>query len=158
MAVTIALSNAQRSVQVPLRRMDRVAQCAVRRLKLKGRGTLAVTFISAGRMRALNRRFLGHDWETDVLSFRYDAPRTRGPIHGGSVVGEVLVSPAYARRYARTHRLAYEEELARYVVHGILHWRGLDDATPAQQARMRREENRPLNACGLEPSNGHSHR
>ena len=75
---------------------------------------------------------------TDVLAFRYD---------GEPIVGEVLVAPAVALTYARQHRLAYAEELARYVVHGLLHWAGYEDRTMKQQRWMRAQEDRLLAYC-----------
>mgnify|MGYP001612559183 CR=1 FL=1 len=67
----------------------------------------------------------------------------------GSVAGEILIAPACAKRYARRHGLGYQEELARYVVHGLLHWVGHDDATPLQQRRMRALEDQLLACCGV---------
>ncbi len=139
--MTVRLTNAQREAPVDLALMGRVARRAVRRLRQRARGELCVTFLSARRMRTLNRRFLRHDWTTDVLSFRYDANGARGP------AGDILIAPRLARRYARAHRLPYAEELSRYVVHGILHWDGHTDETPAQQRTMRRLEDQLL---GLE--------
>ena len=89
-------------------------------------------------MRAVNRRFTGHTGVTDVLSFRYpDEP----------IVGEIVVAPACARSYARRCGLSYRQELGRYVVHGLLHWVGHEDKTPAQQRAMRALEDRLLNQC-----------
>jgi probable rRNA maturation factor len=94
--------------------------------------------VDAPTMRALNRRFLRHHGLTDVLSFRYDEE---------PVVGEILVSPAFARRYADDHGVPYRQELARYVIHGLLHWAGHDDQTPSQRKRMRALEDALLGAC-----------
>jgi probable rRNA maturation factor len=132
------MRNAQREAHVDMRRLGRLAQCAVKRLRIRSRGTLAITFIGTKRMQALNRQFLRHDRPTDVLSFRYDDE---------PVVGEILISPRMAKRYATEHRLAYEDELARYVMHGLLHWLGHEDATPAEQRLMRQREDRLLHAC-----------
>lgn len=145
----VTVSNAQRTTRVDCARMAAVARCAVRRLRLGARGTLAITFIDAPRMRALNRRFLHHDRATDVLSFRYD---------GEPVVGDILISPTAARRYARRNRVSYPEELARYIVHGLLHWAGHDDRTPAQQRNMRAMEDRLLSQCFARIVDGHPHR
>ena len=130
--------NAQRALPVDTRRMTHLARRAIRRLRIRTRGTLEITFVSAQRMRALNRRFTRHDRVTDVLSFRYD---------GEPVVGEILIAPSEARAYALRHGLAYEEELSRYVVHGLLHWLGHDDRTQSQQKRMRASEDRLLTQC-----------
>lgn len=133
--------NAQRAVPVNTARMARVARCAIRRLRIRSAGTIAVTFIDARRMRTLNRRFRRHDWVTDVLSFRYDREPAVAP---GGVVGEILIAPSEAQAYATHHGVSYTEELSRYVVHGLLHWLGHDDRTKAQQAAMRAREDQLL--------------
>ncbi|MDP3703131.1 MAG: rRNA maturation RNase YbeY [Candidatus Omnitrophota bacterium] len=133
----VTVRNEQRISPVNVARMARLARRAVRRLRIRTRGTLAVTFIDARRMRALNRRFLAHDRTTDVLSFRYD---------GEPIVGDIVISPAAARRYARRNGLSYTEELSRYVAHGLLHWLGHEDRTASQQRKMRAMEDQLLKA------------
>lgn len=152
--MTVVVTNAQREASVSVTQLRRVARCAIRVLKLRGRGTLAITFLNSRRMRVLNKHFLRHDRSTDVLSFRYDDESTCLPrfvIANGArrrqAIGEIFIAPAIARAYASQHRLAYHEELARYVVHGLLHWRGDDDRTKTQQQRMRRNEDQLLKRC-----------
>ena len=134
-ATTITLANRQRRDPVPVAWLQRLARSAVRRLRIRARGTFSIVFVEAAQMRRLNARFTGHRGLTDVLSFRFD---------GEPVIGEIIVAPAAARRYARAHAVSYREELARYVVHGLLHWTGEEDRTAAQQRRMRRLEDRVL--------------
>ena len=141
--MVVSVTNAQREAPVDRAQIARLAAQAVRRLRIRARGTLAITFIDSRRMQVLNRRFMGHDRTTDVLSFRYD---------GEPVIGEILIAPRQARTYATAHGIRYEEELSRYVVHGLLHWLGHEDTTSAQQHKMRSMENTLL---GI---NGHSHR
>ena len=136
--MVVQVINAQREASVPLTKMRRLARRAVKRLRIRQRGTMAITFVDSRTMRALNKQFKRHDWDTDVLSFRYDGER---------VAGEVLIAPRQAKRYAAAHDLPYLDELSRYVVHGILHWTGLEDRTAAQQRAMRRAEDRLLNGC-----------
>jgi probable rRNA maturation factor len=156
-AITVTVTNAQRQAPVSASWIMRLARRAIRRLRIRTPGTLAITFIGPGRMRTLNRRFKRHDWTTDVLSFRYDGPSTR-PVGGGArsgfrplglheqIVGEVLINPSAARAYARRHGIPYDEELSRYVVHGLLHWLGHEDRTRAQQQKMRAMEDRLLSS------------
>ncbi len=138
--MTVRVANAQHEVRVNLSRMRRLAQSAVRQLKIRGPGIFSITFIDSAAMRTLNRRFKKHDRLTDVLSFRYE---------GEPVVGDVLISPRQAQAYAREHAIAYTEELSRYVVHGLLHWLGFKDRTLAQQRDMRAREDRVLRNCGI---------
>ena len=136
--MVVQVTNAQREVPVDVGRMARVGRRAVRRLRIRTHGTLSITFIDSQRIRTVNRQFLRHDRTTDVLSFRYD---------GEPVVGEVLIAPREARRYAKDHGIAYQHELSRYVVHGLLHWLGHEDRTRAQQQAMRAREDRVLARC-----------
>ena len=158
--MVVSVVNAQREVVVDTARMGRLARQVVRALRIRAPGTLAITFIGARRIRSLNRRFLRHDRTTDVLSFRYDhaaggsglgaqgnCPEPTAQSPERLVVGEILIAPAQARAYAKRHGLPYEEELSRYVVHGLLHWMGHDDRTAAQQQTMRTMEDRLLKRC-----------
>ena len=140
MRMMVTLTNAQRECPVNTALMTRVARSAVRALRIRTPGMLAVTFIGSRRMRALNKRFLRHDRLTDVLSFRYE---------GEPVVGEILIAPRAARAYAKRHGVAYAQELARYIVHGLLHWLGHEDRTPGEQRVMRSREDRLLSRCGV---------
>ena len=145
--ITITVANHQRRDPVPLAWLARVARCAARHLRIGQGQSFSIAFIDGPTMRALNQRWTRQTGLTDVLSFRYDdAP----------VTGEILIAPAAARRYAREHGLGYRQELARYVIHGLLHWVGHEDRTPTEQQRMRRLEERALAHClGRD---GHSHR
>ena len=136
--VSLHLANHQWRDRVPLAWLEVLARCAVRRLRIRRRGQLLITFIDGATMRRLNRRFKRHNRLTDVLSFRYD---------GEPVVGEILIAPAAARRYATRHSLSYRQELARYVLHGLLHWMGREDRTVRQQHKMRALEDKLLSQC-----------
>jgi probable rRNA maturation factor len=49
-----------------------------------------------------------------------------------------------AMAQARQFRTSWQSELARYIIHGILHLRGFDDIRAADRRKMKREENRLL--------------
>ena len=140
-AVSIHVSNGQRRDAVPLAWLRRLARCAARRLRIRAQGQVTVTLIESRTMRALNRRFTRRGELTDVLSFRYPQE---------PIVGEILIAPAFARWYARRHGVSYRQELARYVIHGLLHWMGHDDRTVTQQRKMRAMEDQLLVQCTSE--------
>ena len=102
---------------------------------------LSVVFLDGRRMRAFNRRSLGHDYVTDVLTFDFSDDGGRKKTQ---LIGEIYVCPAEARRNARVYGEPLERELLRYVAHGILHLCGYDDTTDKQRAIMAKEENRLL--------------
>jgi len=78
-------------------------------------------------MRELNRRYLGEDRPTDVIAF------TLG--EGDDVVGDVYVGLEQARRQAEELGLPVQQELARLVIHGVLHVLGHDHPESSERDR-----------------------
>src|ERR1700752_161918 len=94
-------------------------------------GTLHVELVGDDVMRRVNAGFRGKDETTDVLSFAYwNEP------HAGDLLGEVLVSPAVARRQAREEGRPYDEDIARLALHGLLHVLGYDHETAREMRAM----------------------
>ena len=124
------IADEQRRVRIPVDLIRRAAR------RLAGRRGLSIAFVTNAAIRRINRRFLGHDWATDVLSF---------PM-GGALLGELVISAEYARAEARGRGIPVEEELLRCVVHGILHLRGYDDRRVADRKRMWARQERELRA------------
>ncbi|MEM1054099.1 MAG: rRNA maturation RNase YbeY [Bacteroidota bacterium] len=91
-------------------------------------------------IRSLNRKWLHHDWNTDVVSFPLDEDAREQ----GEIEGEVYVDLDTAREVAPEHRVSFETEALRYVIHGLLHLVGHDDATDEERAEMRALEDRYL--------------
>ena len=93
----------------------------------------------------LNREWLGHDYETDVVSFVLDEEAQAD----GQIDGEVYVDLDTAAERAPEFSVPTETEALRYVAHGVLHLCGHDDATDEQRASMRALEDRYLKAAGV---------
>lgn len=78
-------------------------------------GEISVTLLPLDEMRELHRRYRGEDRPTDVLAF---------DLGGEALLGDVYVAPEAAASNAAEHGVRPEEELARLVVHGVLHLLG----------------------------------
>ncbi|MGB3544231.1 rRNA maturation RNase YbeY [Rubrivirga sp.] len=98
-----------------------------------------------GLVHELNREWLGHDYETDVVSFVLD----EDALPRGRVEGEVYVDLDTAMERAPEFGVTMEHEALRYVAHGVLHLCGHDDATDQQRAAMRDLEDAYLDAAGV---------
>jgi probable rRNA maturation factor len=99
-------------------------------------GELDVAFVGDRTMRRINRDYRSIDRTTDVLSFSY-----LDESHAGGVLGEIFVSSAVARSQAREAGCPVGEEVARLVVHGLLHVLGYDhDTAPARRRMFARQE------------------
>jgi probable rRNA maturation factor len=101
--------------------------------------TLGIHLVSAAEMASVNETYLNHQGSTDVITFDHTGEPT-----SGMVFGELFICLDDAVKQAREFGTSWQAELARYVIHGILHLRGHDDLAPAARRRMKREEDRLL--------------
>ncbi len=106
---------------------------------------LSIAIVDDPAIRKLNNTYLGHDYETDVISFLLDDdPET------GFLSGQLIVSADTAARLAGELGIAMNDELLLYVVHGTLHLVGFDDKQPELATNMRTAERRYLQQLGVE--------
>jgi rRNA maturation RNase YbeY len=98
--------------------------------------TLGIHLVGAGEMASVNETYLHHQGSTDVITFDH-----AGEPASGLVFGELFICLDDAVAQARAFRTTWPAELARYVIHGILHLRGYDDTTARARQRMKRAEN-----------------
>jgi probable rRNA maturation factor len=108
----------------------------VLRAERKQRASVSVVFVGSRYCRTLNKKYLGHDFVTDVLSFTIEPAK--------NLEGEIYVNVDKARQQAREYGVSVANELARLVIHGTLHLLGYDDRTMRGAKHMRKQEERHL--------------
>lgn len=96
-------------------------------------GELNVVFMDRKGMLAMNKRFLKHGHDTDVISFLYQEPGRPAP---EAPFGDVFVSAHQARTQARRLGHPVLKEVLALAIHGTLHLLGYDDRTKGRKARM----------------------
>jgi probable rRNA maturation factor len=140
--IDVSLSDTQRHLDV-----DAPALAGLVRRVLGGEGVhaaeVSIALVDDAASREFNRRHLGHDWPTDVISFPLSEPGD------DRLVAALLVSAEMAAETARGVGADPRAELALYVVHGLLHLCGYDDHTALDRARIRRREDEILSREGL---------
>ena len=109
---------------------------------------LAVRISGDGELRRLNRRFLGEDHTTDVLSF------PSGENEPGAYLGDIVISWPAVVRQAGEFGHPVIGEVALLSVHGFLHILGWDHATQAEEAEMNRLTVDALGRCGIAIASG----
>jgi probable rRNA maturation factor len=116
-----AVSVQADGVRVPVAadRLVELSRSVLRALKVP-RAMISVTFVSSRTSAALNRRHLGHRGPTDVITFALGADPA------GTVIADIYISPDVARLQAKEFGVGVREEIARLVVHGVLHACGWD--------------------------------
>ena len=108
------------------------------------RAEISIAIVDGGKMRELNRQFLQHDYDTDVLSFVLEDD-------GDCLEGEIIVSADMANTTAERFGWTPGDELLLYVIHGALHLTGLDDHSDEERRTMRQHEQEQLSRFGLRP-------
>lgn len=107
-------------------------------------GHLGVHLVNGEEMARLNEEFLGHDGSTDVITFDYQETA-----RAGELCGEIFISVDDAVDCAPRFRTSWQAELARYLVHGVLHLQGHNDRRPAARRAMKKLENRWLKQLSM---------
>ncbi len=135
---SLAVSVASDGVRVAVASV-RVAELARHVLKALGirQAMLSITFVTPRNIARLNRLHLGHSGPTDVITFELASPVDR------SVLGDIYICPAVARKNALAMGVGIREELARLVVHGTLHacgWEHPEDESRTASRMWRRQE------------------
>ena len=98
---------------------------------------LNVIFVSDEIILDINRKFLKHDYLTDIITFDNDSLDDK-------INGELYISINTVKMNAKDYQEDFQTELLRVIVHGVLHLCGYKDGTGAEQQKMRELENKYL--------------
>lgn len=99
-------------------------------------GDIAYIFCSDEKILDVNRMYLQHDYYTDIITFDYS--------EDNMISGDLFISLDTVRTNAEKFAVAYDSELYRVIIHGVLHLCGIDDKAPGARAVMERYENEAL--------------
>ena len=99
-------------------------------------GNLNYIFCNDDRILEVNKKFLGHDYYTDIITFDYSEP--------GRVSGDMFISLDTVLSNSSKYHTSYEKELMRVIIHGVLHLCGINDKGPGERAVMEAAEEKAL--------------
>lgn len=125
----LEIENVQDRIPLDL---DRIREAALRALPLcigvpgsdhpvEGGALISCSLLDDAAIADVHGRYLGDPTPTDVITFPY---------------GEILLSAETAAREAAARSIPIEQEIARYLIHGLLHLCGYNDTTGAAARRM----------------------
>lgn len=104
-------------------------------------GDINYVFVDDEEILRVNRAFLQHDYYTDIITFDNGAA---APGSSPTLAGDLIISLDTVRTNAEGLQVAYEQELHRVIIHGVLHLCGLNDKGPGEREQMEAAENRAL--------------
>jgi len=99
-------------------------------------GEISVIFCSDDYLLEMNRKHLGHDFYTDIITFDY--------CEADTVSGDLFISIDRVRENAKTFGKKMENEIVRVVGHGVLHLLGHKDKTLKDKKNMTTAEDNAL--------------
>ncbi len=105
-------------------------------------GQVFFLFTSDEFLYGMNKRFLDHDYLTDIITFN-------NSLMNGLISGELYISIDRVKDNATVNQLDFYIELYRVMIHGILHLMGYNDKNQSEQKIMREKENNYLGLLDL---------
>ncbi|MEZ4907991.1 MAG: rRNA maturation RNase YbeY [Saprospiraceae bacterium] len=104
-------------------------------------GNIDYIFCSDSYLLDINKKYLNHDYFTDIISFQYDKE---------ILTGEIFISIDRVKENASIFKKTFNDELYRVISHGILHFMGYKDKTVDEQKTMRSKEDELINSIYIE--------
>lgn len=99
-------------------------------------GEITYYFCDDAKILEANRKFLSHDYFTDVITFDASV--------GEILSADILISVETLASNAAKYEVSFEEELHRVMAHAILHLLGYNDKEEQEQLEMRKAEDEAL--------------
>lgn len=99
-------------------------------------GRIDYHFVNNESIQALNVSILNHDYPTDIITL--DSSRS------DRLKVEMWIGYEVIHQNAEYYEVDFKEELARVLIHGLLHCIGFDDKDEQTQLEMRRQEDKCL--------------
>tara|TARA_B100001758_G_scaffold223650_1_gene214457 strand:- start:925 stop:1338 length:414 start_codon:yes stop_codon:yes gene_type:complete len=100
-------------------------------------GKIVYEFVTKDKMLNLNKRFLNHNTDTDIITFVYGTKK--------NILSEIFISIKLANENAKTYNQSIENEIVRLISHGFLHSIGFKDKSKLDKMEMSRQEEKMIN-------------
>ena len=98
--------------------------------------TLVFLFVDDNEILEMNKKFLKHDYYTDVITF--------GDLKGKKISGDIAISIERVLDNSKTYGVEFEDELKRVMAHGLLHIMGYSDKASSDKSVMSLKENKAI--------------
>ena len=141
--ISIEIANQQNVLDIDEVRLKAAVAAVLEEERIED-AQISLAVVDDETIHELNRRYLEHDYATDVLSFVLERSEQR-------LEGQVIVSAETALTGSRRYGWEPADELLLYAIHAALHLVGVDDGTPDEREEMRRREASILSRFGLQP-------
>ena len=129
----VLIKNLQRAIKIEKSVIEEAARKTLE-WERKSQVEVSIALVNDDRMRRLNKRYRSVNETTDVLAFAMSEVNTVGC--NLELLGDVVISLPQALKQAKKFKVSFDKEIARLVIHGILHLLGYDDQGAPQKKKM----------------------
>ena len=98
----------------------------------KNLGDINFIFCSDSYLLEVNRKYLKHDYFTDIITFDY--------VENNIISGDIFISIDRVRENSKLYNVSTMEELRRIFIHGVLHLMGYKDKVVQEKEEMTKKE------------------
>ncbi|MGD0337667.1 MAG: rRNA maturation RNase YbeY [Bacteroidota bacterium] len=127
----VIVTNAHPRLRFPVKDSERIVRSVLRNEGTRA-SSLEIIFVDHRRTIILNKKYLRHNRTTDVIAFCYEREPT--------IDGEIFVNLDQAKAQSLFYGARFREEVARLLIHGVLHLVGYDDMSMKERNAMKQRE------------------
>jgi probable rRNA maturation factor len=105
---------------------------------------LSIVLVGPEEIKKLNKKYRKKNEPTDVLSFSGESQKFIVPDETEKELGEIVICPSVVRKNAKKFQSVFEKEMAKVLIHGILHLLGYDHLKKTEAEIMERKQEQYL--------------
>ena len=140
----VKAANLHKSYKIDEGFAQNVASKILKMLNTENRVELELIFLGDNAIKKLNKKYKFRNSPTDVLSFKID----RREFGQKVFLGEIVISLDTAFKNSKIFGTSFTDEVALYIIHGILHLFGYDDEKAEDRLRMVKKQGQILERLG----------
>ena len=139
--IIVEIIQSCKAVAIDTARLEKLVKSICSRFTIE-KATISIAVVDDADIIRVNKEFLNCDYATDVISFDLSNENDQARMF------ELVVNADKAKRQGQLRGHSPQAELALYIVHGLLHNLGFDDAKPGQAEKMHSLEDEILQEFG----------
>lgn len=124
--------------------LKKIAKKVLEGEKARKEVNMSIALVGPGRIKKINKRYRGKNRITDVLSFsefKIELGQFKvGDLKKTRDLGEIIICLREVKKNAKKYKLEFETELARVLIHGVLHLLGYDHEKSGKEAKEMEEK------------------
>jgi len=138
----ICIINRQRKLKLDTDNIRQIARKVLDSENVNKSTGINIMFVRDALIQKFNLQYFNKNKPTDVISFPDVEPDKLN-----NSAGDIIISVDRALEFSSENSIDLDEELTRYIVHGILHCLGYEDTTPVKKRKMFKKQEELIANC-----------